>query len=109
MEERKRGSFLSITALFLSVVCVSSGESTQTEPKRGRLRGERERRQKKCVPARHASVLFSFCSASLLQSGLKGVVVSAHKDKKEQDMKRSRLDDITRKVKEGEQGSVWSC
>lgn len=72
VEERKRGSFLSITALFLSVVCVSSGESTQTELKRGRLRGERERRQKKCVPARHASVLSSFCSASLLQSGLKG-------------------------------------
>lgn len=35
--------------------------------------------------------------------------MSAHKDKKEQDMKRSRLDNITRKVKEGEQGSVWSC
>lgn len=62
-KSRKRGSFLSITALFLSVVCVSSGESTQTEPKRGRLRGERERRQKSVYqPGMH---LCSFHSVQL--------------------------------------------
>lgn len=35
--------------------------------------------------------------------------MSAHKDKKEQDMKRSRLDDITRKVKEGEGRRAGEC
>lgn len=69
----ERGGVFSPLQHFFYRLFVSAVERVHKQSSREEGFEEKEKGdKKKCVPARHASVLSSFCSASLLQSGLKG-------------------------------------
>lgn len=82
MKEKKRGSFLCTTALFLAVVCVSSGGKYTNRAQERKAR-RRKRKEKTdffmrmcvcgcgCVPSMLHGLL-SFSQLQVLQSGVSG-------------------------------------